>query len=152
MFERFYAEQALLKKQNEGIKSDPSNWEQRKNIARMIRRDRVKRWYLDQHAFLFRDCDFDVKAEDAALTAIALHELHRDFRRCAKTVNEKLLAMLMLSYTPDLDVFGDEIPFGRRRRDEAEDEEDEEGVEYDYDYGEEASDDEIDWNEANIWW
>jgi hypothetical protein len=122
MFDSFYAEQALLKKRKQHIKPGPSNYTERKNIAKRIRRDRIKRWYLNRHDFLFRDINFDVKAEKAALIAIGLYELHGDFRRCAETNDERVMAELILLDEPDRRMFEDEDEYGRVE--EVEDDED----------------------------
>jgi hypothetical protein len=96
MFDTFYSERALLKKRKRDIKPGPSHRALRKNIAKEVRRARIKKWYLENHGVEFKDSQFEAEAENAALDAIEMYELCGDFRDCAEDSNAYWLAALML--------------------------------------------------------
>jgi len=60
-----------------------------RNAAKDVRRHRIKRFYLDNHDYVFKDYLFEEEEEDRALEAIQEYELHGDFTRCAEDTEEK---------------------------------------------------------------
>lgn len=60
-----------------------------RNAAKNVRRHRIKRFYLYNHDYLFKDYLSEEEAEDQALKAIQEHELHGEFTRCAEDSAER---------------------------------------------------------------
>jgi hypothetical protein len=103
MFTQIFLESTMLAKAQSKIMAESMQWyeegdltivgalahkkkrsEALRNAAKTVRRHRIKRFYLDNHNYEFKDHLFDEEAEDMALEAIQDHELHGDFTRCAE--------------------------------------------------------------------
>jgi hypothetical protein len=114
MFDRFYREAAGQEKREPSAMAEAVAWldgesrnvsnslklsdekkAARKSIAKEIRRDRIKKWHLENHDFQFEDRLFDVEAEDKALDAVERHEtcnLGNKLIRSAEEYNERRFA------------------------------------------------------------
>jgi hypothetical protein len=114
MFDRFYREAAGQEKREPSAMAEAVAWldgesrnvsnslklsdekkAARKSIAKEIRRDRIKKWHLENHDFQFEDPLFDVEAEDKALDAVERHEtcnLGNKLIRSAEEYNERRFA------------------------------------------------------------
>lgn len=60
-----------------------------RDAAKNIRCHRIKRFYKDNHNYVFEDHLFEEEAEEKALDAIEEHELHGDLTRCAEDTASK---------------------------------------------------------------
>ena len=116
MFDCFYGEAARQEKRDHVVIADmadmaeylsPANGDtsivnamalSKKNMAtrrtnkKAIRRERIKKWYLENHNLEFTDSLMEEEAEEKALTAIEEFELHGDFARCAEDAESRALA------------------------------------------------------------
>jgi hypothetical protein len=110
MFDAFYGEAARQEKRDEAVMAEmaeylspangdtsivnamalsKSNRATRRANMKAIRRERIKKWYLENHGFEFTDSLIEEEAEDKALDAIEDFELHGDFSRCAEDAESK---------------------------------------------------------------
>jgi hypothetical protein len=64
----------------------------RRANMKAIRRERIKKWHLENHDFEFNDYLFEEEAEEKALTAIEEFELHGDFTRFAEDAESRAFA------------------------------------------------------------
>jgi hypothetical protein len=113
MFDCFYGEAARQEKRDHVVMADmaehlsPANGDtsivnamalSKKNMAtrrtnkKAIRRERIKKWYLENHNLEFTDSLMEEEAEEKALTAIEEFELHGDFARCAEDAESRAFA------------------------------------------------------------
>jgi hypothetical protein len=108
MFTQFFLESAMLADAEAKIMTESIQWledgnptivgamahkkkrsEALRNAAKNVRRHRIKRFYLDNHNYVFKDHLFEEGAEENALDAIQEHELRCDFTRCAEDTESK---------------------------------------------------------------
>ncbi|GAB7334633.1 hypothetical protein MBLNU13_g06595t1 [Cladosporium sp. NU13] len=108
MFTQFFLESTMLANVESKIMTESMQWLEEgdltivaalahkkkrsdalRNAAKNVRRHRIKRFYLDNHDYLFKDYLSEEEAEDQALKAIQEHELHGDFTRCAEDSVER---------------------------------------------------------------
>lgn len=111
MFANFYHETAMLRKREDNIMTKSTQWlnggeisiagalalskrnkEARRSCVKEIRRDRIKKWYLENHGWEFEDSLFEEEEENKALDAIEEFEIHSDFTRCAEDTQSRLEA------------------------------------------------------------
>jgi len=103
MFTQFFLESTMLANAEAKIMTESMQWledgnativgamahkkkrsEALRNAAKNVRRHRIKRFYKDNHNYVFKDHLFEEEAEENALDAIQEHELHGDSTRCAE--------------------------------------------------------------------
>lgn len=111
MFARFYDEAAMLEKREHKTMTEAMEWLDGKYgsiagamavsqkakqawwcSAKALRRDRIKKWYLENHNRHFEDDDFEEEDEDKALDAIQYLELHGDLARSAEDTESRQAA------------------------------------------------------------
>ncbi|KAM0697729.1 hypothetical protein Q7P36_002583 [Cladosporium allicinum] len=63
-------------------------FDQRQRVPKSIRRERIKKWYLEKHGRVFEDSSFDLAAEQKALTSIESFRRYGHFKRFAEPVEE----------------------------------------------------------------
>ena len=108
MFANFYRETAMLRKREDDITKESTQWlnggetsiagalalskrnkEARRSCAKEIRRNRTKKWYLENHGWEFEDSLFEEEEENKALDAIEEFEMHSNFTRCAEDTQSR---------------------------------------------------------------
>jgi hypothetical protein len=112
MFDCFYGEAARQEKRDHAVMSEAAkclsagsnssivgamalskrNKATRRANRKAIRRERIKKWYLENHNLEFTDSLMEEEAEEKALTAIEEFELHGDFVRCAEDAESRAFA------------------------------------------------------------
>ena len=88
MFDRFYSEC-----EREAVRNDKDTRRQiykveSQRVPKSIRRERIKKWYLEKHGRVFKDSSFDLAAEQKPLMSIESFRRYGHFERCAETVEE----------------------------------------------------------------
>lgn len=109
MFTQFFLESTMLANLESKIMTESVQWleeagdrtitgalahskrrgEAMRDAARKVRRHRIKRFYLDNHRWEFKDSSFWKEEEDKALDAVKDFELKGDFTRCAEDTESK---------------------------------------------------------------
>jgi hypothetical protein len=106
MFDAFYSEAVRQEKRNHAITAAATdlpdgcsivgalalskrNKAARRSNVKEIRRERIKKWHLENHNFVFPDRLFEEEDEAKALAAIEEFEMHGDFMRCAEDTESR---------------------------------------------------------------
>jgi hypothetical protein len=104
MFQWFFSETTMLANEELKIMIESMRWHEEagnltvsgtlahtkkrdqalRNATGMVRRHRIRKYYKDNHNWVYKDSMFDEGEEDKALDAIEKFELHGDFTRGAE--------------------------------------------------------------------
>lgn len=105
MFDRFFSEKArqsarYSKETAQRVARGESERPKvvRESVAESVRRERIKKWYLENHNHTFDDASFDTRKEHEALFYIQKHQSGDDFVRCAEDGEEMRAALSIYEY------------------------------------------------------